>query len=481
MPRSIDRLERNAESAPSPCTGRWSRRSCGHSTRTIVCGLLLLGVTPNLCEAAVAISAVRVWPAPEYTRITIESAKPIEYSLFTTKNPDRLVVDLEDIERSGQLDGLPARVGTRDPYIAQVRVGRNRPGVVRLVLELRGEINPQAFSLKPVGEYAHRLVLDIYPAHPVDPLMSLVEQLDRDKQSAATTAPAPDTPQQTEVAPAPASAPPLDPIAKEPPAIEAEPAKPTEKPGRPRKERGKANIVRLVTVVIDAGHGGEDPGAKGRNGTYEKNVTLAIARRLKALVDAEPNMRGVLVRDGDYFVPLHERVIKARKVRGDLFVSIHADAYIKSHARGSSVFALSERGATSVAARWLAKKENEADLIGGVNLDVPDPYVKQVLLDLSQTATINDSIKLGRAVLDEIGGINTLHKGRVEQAGFAVLKAPDIPSILVETAFISNPSEEKRLVRPEYQEKLAGAILQGVRKYFAKNPPLARDKVAVNP
>jgi N-acetylmuramoyl-L-alanine amidase len=236
-----------------------------------------------------------------------------------------------------------------------------------------------------------------------------------------------------------------------------------------------------VTVVIDAGHGGEDPGAKGRNGTYEKNVTLAIARRLKTLVDAEPNMRGVLVRDGDYFVPLHERVIKARKVRGDLFVSIHADAYVKPHARGSSVFALSERGATSVAARWLAKKENEADLIGGVNLDVPDPYVKQVLLDLSQTATINDSIKLGRAVLDEIGGINTLHKGRVEQAGFAVLKAPDIPSILVETAFISNPNEEKRLGKPEYQEKLAGAILQGVRKYFAKNPPLARDKVAVNP
>jgi N-acetylmuramoyl-L-alanine amidase len=192
-------------------------------------------------------------------------------------------------------------------------------------------------------------------------------------------------------------------------------------------------------------------------------------------------MRGVLVRDGDYFVALHERVIKARKVRGDLFVSIHADAYVKPHARGSSVFALSERGATSVAARWLAKKENEADLIGGVNLDVPDPYVKQVLLDLSQTATINDSIKLGRAVLDEIGGINTLHKGRVEQAGFAVLKAPDIPSILVETAFISNPNEEKRLGKPEYQEKLAGAILQGVRKYFAKNPPLARDKVAVNP
>ena len=480
MSRSAEHIERNTNQGSSPCAANRRPLARSRSLLVTVCSLLLLCVTPILCEAAVSISAVRVWPAPEYTRITIESAKPIEYSLFTTKNPDRLVVDLDDIDRSGQLDGLPARIGPRDPYIAQVRVGRNRPGIVRLVFELRAEINPQAFSLKPIGEYAHRLVLDIYPAHPVDPLMSLVEQLDREKQAAATV-PDRDTPQLTQVAPAPASAPPLDPIAKEPPAVEAEPGKPADKPGRTRKERSKANIVRLVTVVIDAGHGGEDPGAKGRNGTYEKNVTLAIARRLKALVDAEPNMRGVLVRDGDYFVPLHERVIKARKVRGDLFVSIHADAYVKPHARGSSVFALSERGATSVAARWLAKKENEADLIGGVNLDVPDPYVKQVLLDLSQTATINDSIKLGRAVLDEIGGINALHKGRVEQAGFAVLKAPDIPSILVETAFISNPNEEKKLGRPEYQEKLAGAILQGVRKYFAKNPPLARDKVAINP
>jgi N-acetylmuramoyl-L-alanine amidase len=445
---------------------------------TALCGLLWLCLAPTLSEAAVGISAVRVWPAPEYTRITIESARPIEYTLFTTKNPDRLVLDLEDVEPSAQLDGLPARVGVSDPYVAQVRVGRNRPGVVRLVLELRGEINPQAFSLKPVGEYAHRLVLDIYPAHPVDPLMALVEQLDREKASVAPVAPESVLQQRPE----PGSPPSLPAQAsKEQRQAETEQVKPADKPGRTRKDRLRPEIDRLLTIVIDAGHGGEDPGAKGRHGTYEKNVTLAIARRLKALVDAEASMRGVLVRDGDYFVPLHERVNKARKVRGDLFVSIHADAYVKPHARGSSVFALSERGATSVAARWLAKKENEADLIGGVNLDVADPYVKQVLLDLSQTATINDSMKLGRAVLDEIGGINTLHKARVEQAGFAVLKAPDIPSILVETAFISNPNEEKKLSRPEYQDQLAGAILQGVRKYFAKNPPLARDKVAVNP
>jgi len=240
-------------------------------------------------------------------------------------------------------------------------------------------------------------------------------------------------------------------------------------------------MARPITIAVDPGHGGEDPGARGRNGTQEKEITLAIARSLKALIDAEPNMRALLTRDGDYFVPLHERVNKARKVRADLFVSIHADAYVRPHARGSSVFALSERGATSAAARWLARKENEADLIGGVNLDVPDPYVKQVLLDLSQTATINDSIKLGRAVLDEIGEIAVLHKARVEQAGFAVLKAPDIPSILVETAFISNPQEEKKLSRPQYQQNIAAAILRGIRGYFGKNPPLARDKVAANP
>ncbi len=478
MPRGTERLEREGRTSSPPLRVGRTGLPSGRSLPIALWWLLLLCLMPALSDAAVAISAVRVWPAPEYTRITIESAKPIEYTLFTTKNPDRLVLDLEDVELNAQLDTLPARVGANDPYIQQVRVGRNRPGVVRLVLELRGEINPQAFSLKPVGEYAHRLVLDIYPVHPVDPLMALVEQIDREKSSVAAES---GSQQRPDAGPAPGPTAQASSAPKEQRQAEAEPVKPADKPNRTRKGRPKPEIDRLMTIVIDAGHGGEDPGAKGRHGTYEKNVTLAIARRLKALVDAEANMRGVLVRDGDYFVPLHERVNKARKVHGDLFVSIHADAYVKPHARGSSVFALSERGATSVAARWLAKKENEADLIGGVNLDVADPYVKQVLLDLSQTATINDSMKLGRAVLDEIGGINTLHKARVEQAGFAVLKAPDIPSILVETAFISNPNEENRLRKPEYQDQLATAILQGIRKYFARNPPLARDKVAVNP
>jgi N-acetylmuramoyl-L-alanine amidase len=246
--------------------------------------------------------------------------------------------------------------------------------------------------------------------------------------------------------------------------------------GISRKGR-PGEMLRLITVAIDPGHGGEDPGAISRTGTHEKNITLAIARKLKAKIDKEPNMRAALTREGDYFISLPMRLEKARHVNADLFVSVHADAFIKPHARGSSVFALSERGATSAAARWLAKKENEADLIGGVNLDIKDPYLKQTLLDLSQTATINDSLKLGKEVLSEIGDINHLHKSNVEQAGFAVLKSPDIPSILVETAFISNPDEERKLKNPAYQEKLADAILAGIKRYFANNPPVARSRM----
>jgi N-acetylmuramoyl-L-alanine amidase len=442
---------------------------------------------PTPSGAGVVISDVRVWPAPDYTRITIESDTAIDYIVFTMKGPERLVLDLEGVALDTKLEALPTRIGAADPYIAQARVARNRPGVVRVVLELRGEVKPQAFSLQPVGTYAHRLVVDIYPAHPVDPILALLQQIDKDKPVAkvqspgVAAAPGGDTRQNSNAGPAPAAAAEATASAKEGREAETEPIKPPEKPSRTPKGRVKPGATRVVTIAIDAGHGGEDPGARGRNGTFEKDVTLAIARKLKALVDAEPEMRGVLVRDGDYFVELKERVKKARQLRADLFVSIHADAYIKPHARGSSVFALSERGATSALARLLAQKENEADLIGGVNLAASDPYVRQVILDLSQTATINDSIQLGRAVLAEIGGVNTLHKARVEQAGFAVLKAPDIPSILVETSFISNPSEETRLCKAEYQDQLATAILQGIRKYFAHNPPLTRDKVAANP
>jgi N-acetylmuramoyl-L-alanine amidase len=434
--------------------------------------LLLLCLLPVMALAATEVSGVRVWPGPEYTRITIETPKPIEYTLFTIKYPDRLVLDLEDVNPTGALGGLPGRIAPDDPFVREARVGRYKPGVTRLVLDLKTEVNPQAFSLRPVGEYAHRLVLDIYPAQPVDPLLALITELEQQRAAAGSTPPPAD----------PAPAPPREEPAQAATRIERsapqEPAKHgASKPATPAPN--PPEVERLITIAIDAGHGGEDPGARGRMGTHEKDVTLAIARQLKTLIDAEHNMRGILIRDGDYFVPLGERVRKARQLRADLMVSIHADAFVKPHARGSSVFALSQRGATSAAARWLAKKENEADLIGGVNIDVADPYVKEVLLDLSQTATISDSIKLARAVLDELSDINTLHRPRVEQAGFAVLKAPDIPSILVETAFISNPDEEKQLRKARYQEQIAQAILAGIKRYFAANPPLAPAKLAV--
>ena len=439
--------------------------------------LLLLCLIPAFALAAVEVSAVRVWPAPEYTRITLESARPIEYSLFTVSEPRRLVLDLEDVELGPVLESLPARIGSDDAFIAQARVGRFKRGVLRLVLEVRTDVRPQAFALRPVGEYGHRLVLDVYPAEPVDPLLTLLEQLEPEQ---------PQVPKQLEAAPsggmaaAGQSRPEVDAQPAAARTGEADKAKPRPAGAKGRKRSEPPQVVRLVTVAIDAGHGGEDPGAKGRHGTYEKDVTLAVARRLKALVETEPNMRGVLIRDGDYFVALQDRVNKARRVRADLFVSIHADAFVKPHARGSSVFALSKRGATSAAARWLAKKENEADLIGGVKLDVPDPYLRETLLDLSQDGTIHHSIKLGAAVLAELGDINDLHKPRVEQAGFAVLKAPDIPSILVETAFISNPSEEKKLRDTAYQEKIANAIFAGIRKYCAANPPALHDKLALS-
>jgi len=309
------------------------------------------------------------------------------------------------------------------------------------------------------------LVLDVSPAHPSDPLMALLEQ-PKDAAPEAPPVAAKQVTQEKTFEEKPKLDQNLSIASSEPPAPPPSPLPPPEL------------RARTLIVAIDAGHGGEDPGARGRNGSHEKNVTLAIARRVKALIDNQPNMRGVLIRDGDYFIPLGRRVAKARKVNADLFVSIHADAFIKPDARGSSVFALSEHGATSTAARWLAKKENEADLIGGVNIAVKDPYLARTLLDLSQTATINDSMKLAKHVLNELGDINDLHRGHVEQAGFAVLKSPDIPSILVETAFISNPDEERRLNDEDYQLKLAGAIIGGIKRYFAQNPALSRSRIA---
>jgi len=414
---------------------------------------LTLAVSPVGFAAAGSVMGVRVWPARDYTRVTLEYSQPIKYTQLLVKDPDRLVVDLEGLEFNSVLQSLPGKISGTDPYIKLIRAGRNKPGVVRLVIELKGEIKPQVFTLQPVGEYGHRLVLDLYPAQPVDPLMALLERSGDETSLKAETALAPNEK-----------------------AAEIPRDRPKEKPAD--KGEKLPDISRLVTVVLDPGHGGEDPGAVGQGGNYEKNVVLSIARRLKAKIDGENNMRSTLTRDGDFFIPLHQRVQKARRVQADLFVSVHADAFLKPTARGSSVFVLSENGASSAAARWMAKKENDADLIGGVNLDVKDPFLAKTLLDLSQTATLNDSLKLGKSVLGELGRINTLHKGEVEQAGFAVLKAPDIPSILVETAFISNPEEEARLTDEDYQDRMAEAILRGIKRYFAKNPPLAKSKLA---
>lgn len=404
-----------------------------------------LGALALLLAAAAQAQVVssRIWPARDYTRVTLESKSELRYTLISVKNPERLVIDLEGVELNAALAALDGKVATGDPYIEKLRVGRNRPGVVRLVLDLKTEVKPQAFTLKPIADYGHRLVIDLYPVVPQDPLAALIEAQGRP----AAREPAVDKP-----AEATAEKPPAD----------------------------KPKVARLATIVIDPGHGGEDPGARGRLGTREKDVTLLIGKRLKALIDAEPDMRAVLTRDADFYVPLGVRVDKARRVKADLFVSVHADAFIRPHARGSSVFALSERRATSEAARWLAKKENEADLVGGVNIDVKDRYLAQTLLDLSQTATIDHSLRLGSAVLGELGQVNTLHKPRVEQASFAVLKSPDVPSILVETAFISNPDEEKRLNDEEYQDKLARAILAGIKRYLAKHPPRPQNPVALN-
>ena len=446
-----------------PAAAARSRRSLAVPFALVFLAILITALPgTGFAQAGVQITSTRVWPAQDYTRVTLESRKPIQHSVFGLENPERLVLDLEDVDITATLNGLVEKIGANDPYVKSVRIGRFKPGTVRLVFDLKAKIKPQAFTLAPVGDYGHRLVLDLYPLEPPDPLLAFLDRHQSQRTAGA------------DVAPLERSAP-----GAQPPVVAevTQARQPAVAPDRP----ARAAPNRLIIVAIDAGHGGEDPGAVGRGGTYEKNVTFAIAKKLKARIDQEPNMRAVLIRDGDYYLPLQMRMQKARRVHADLFVSVHADAFIRPNARGSSVFALSEGGATSVAARWLAKRENEADLIGGVNLDVPDPYLKQTLLDLSQTATINDSLKVGKAVLAELGGINTLHKPRVEQAGFAVLKSPDIPSILVETAFISNPHEEKRLKDSAYQEKMAAAIVSGIKRYFAKNPPLARDRLAQNP
>ncbi|WP_426110458.1 N-acetylmuramoyl-L-alanine amidase [Massilia sp. PWRC2] len=435
-------------------------------------GTLLLSVLAPLPAMAAQILAVRVWPAPDYTRVTLENDSELKVTHFVVPDPHRLVVDIEGLELNATLKTLVAKVQSNDPYIRQVRVGQNRPGVVRLVFDLKEEIRPQVFTLAPVGNYQHRLIFDLYPVKPLDPIAAMIEKGDwsRDPDApvgelVARPLPLPPAPAAgagpvTGAVPAPTPTPTQETLAQTKPALRAE-----------------QKVARMITIALDPGHGGEDPGATGATGTREKDIVLAIAKRLKFKLEELPNMRVMLTRDGDYFVPLNQRVDKARKVQADLFVSIHADAFVEPSARGSSVFVLSEKGASSTAARWLANKENLADAVGGVNIGSQDRQLASVLLDLSTTAQINDSLKLGKAVLGEIGGIAKLHRGAVEQAGFAVLKAPDVPSILIETAFISNPEEEARLKDNGYQDQIATAITRGIRRYFANNPPLAKGRL----
>ena len=435
--------------------------------------VLLLGVR-QIARGA-EILAVRVWPAKDYTRLTIESDSEIKARQFLIADPPRVAIDIEGIDLLPALRELVAKVKPDDPNIAGIRVGQNAPGVLRLVIDLKQAVLPQVFTLKPVAPYQHRLVFDLYPQKPLDPLEALIAERLKD-QEAKTPSPAPNAQAASPPATANAAADPLgELIAGAARRTEKDPLSAAQT-GSVRPPAKALTTDRLVIVALDPGHGGEDPGAIGPGGTREKDVVLQIAMQLRERINQQPNMRAYLTREADFFVPLHVRVQKARRVQADLFISIHADAFFSDRPQGASVFALSDRGASSSSARWLANKENAADQVGGINVKAKDAQVLKAMLDMSTTAQINDSLKLGGAMLGEIGSIGKLHKPRVEQAGFAVLRAPDIPSVLVETAFISNPDEEVRLRNPVYQAQLSDALMRGILRYFAKNPPLARNR-----
>jgi N-acetylmuramoyl-L-alanine amidase len=419
------------------------------TTNGIVKGAVLLGV--------------RLWPSKEYTRVTLELDKSLKFTHTVLENPPRLYVDLEGMDIDTQLRDLVSKVRADDPYILSLRVGQNRPSVIRLVFDLKEAVKPQLFELAPVANYKTRLVLDLHPVKAFDPLAALIAK--------------------TEVTQSPAKEQPAKDSSKEPPKeVPKEVAKDllgdlikgSDKPAPLAKKPDAPIVSRLVTIALDPGHGGEDPGAIGRAGTKEKDVVLMIAKALEQRINAEPNLRCYLTRDSDFFVPLASRVAKARRVQADLFVSIHADAFVDSRAKGASVFVVSERGASSAAARWLAAKENRADAVGGMNYNGQNKEVSNLLRELSVTAQLQASTSLAKAVLKEMQGIGSLHSQGVEQAGFAVLKAPDITSILVETAFISNPDEEARLTDTKYQDRIANAVFKGIRAHLIKNPPPPR-------
>ena len=390
---------------------------------------------------------IRIWPAEEYTRVTLETDEILDIKHQLITDPHRLVVDIQGLELNSSIKDIVAKVQKNDPYIASVRVGQYQTKVVRLVFDLKEEIIPQLFKLEPVGSYKNRLVFDLFPKSPPDPMTiflrkniasnveeDAIAQITRNflEQNSQNQFP------ETFVA-------------------------------TPKSTRRR--FTRLITIAIDPGHGGEDPGAIGSTGVMEKDIVLSIAKKLKGIFDDAADFRTLLTRDADYFLPLGARVQKARKVQADFFISIHADAYLLPHAKGASVFALSQQGASSTTARWMANKENSADLIGGLNIKTKDVEVAKLLLDMSTTAQIKDSLKLGNSIIQEIGSFANLHSKKVEQASFAVLKAPDIPSILVETAFISNPEEEQKLMNETFQFQISQAVYNGVGNFILKNPP----------
>jgi N-acetylmuramoyl-L-alanine amidase len=488
-------------------------------------GTLIFNLGPAQLAWGAQLMAVRVWPAKDYTRVTLESDTALSAKHFMMANPNRLVIDIEGLQLSSQLRELVRKVKADDPFIAGVRAGQYTPTVVRLVIDLKQGSKPQVFSLQPVAAYQHRMVFDLYPTQEADPASTLATAPTAASPGTKASAPAPSPSDSTGALQAASAA---KPAASAPLGLDKRSDNAADamndalgefigdlrhKPGgkvsdtpsvakgvaRPdsradAKDAKSAEVVvaqraadadeaelrsgarRLVIVAIDPGHGGEDPGAVGPSGMFEKDVVLSVAFKMRDRINATPGMRALLTRDADYFVPLHERVRKARRVEADLFISIHADAFMNPQARGASVFALSEGGATSAAARWMANKENASDLVGGVNIKAKDAQVMRTLLDMSTTAQIKDSLKLGRVVLGHLGKVGKLHKPHVEQAGFAVLKAPDIPSILVETGFISNPEEESKLKDEGYQSELADALMSGISRYFARNPPLARNR-----
>ena len=447
-------------------------------------GAIVLCLGHSLVRGANIVN-VRIWPAPDYSRVTIESDTPLQATQTLISNPPRLAVDIAGISLNPALRELVAKVRPDDPNIAGIRVGQFSAEVVRLVIDLKAGVRPQVFSLAPVAAYQHRLVLDLYPLQAIDPLDALIAQHVPKAPSAEASSPL-QAPKPAKPAASAASAPPSPPSTamatpSPPPSATALALKPGGSPGAfIGPSAPVTSTERLIIIALDPGHGGEDPGAIGPGGTQEKDVVLQLAFLLRERINAATvrgnPMRAYLTRDADFFVPLHVRVQKARRVQADLFISLHADAFFTPAPQGASVFALSQGGASSSAARWMAAKENKADVIGGINVKAKDAEVQSTLFDMSTTAQILDSLKLGSTLLGEMGRVGKLHKGSVEQASFAVLKAPDIPSVLVEAAFISNPEEEKKLVSEDYQNQVADALMRGISAYFGRNPPLARSR-----